>query len=335
MARTWKKVAVAGATGAVGTEMLKVLEKRNFPVDEVILLASASSAGKTVQFRGEALPVQELTAKAFEGVQIALFSAGGARSKQFAPAAVRAGAVVIDNSSAYRMDEDVPLVVPEINGADVAWHRGIIANPNCAAIILTMAVAPLRALGALQRIVVSTYQSTSGAGARAMQELVEQTRGFLGGAEPSPQVFQWPIAFNLFSHNTRVYENGYNDEENKVINETRKILADDALRVTATCIRVATLRAHAESINVELDRPVDLEQVREVFRTSPGVALVDDRSGNHFPMPREAAERDEVLIGRIRHDPSHDRAIELFVAGDQLLKGAALNAVQIAELLSA
>lgn len=333
MARAWKKVAVAGVTGAVGTEMLKVLERREFPVDEVVPLASAGSVGKVVRFRGRELVVKELTAASFEGVDIALFSAGGARSKEFAPAAVGAGAVVIDNSSAFRMDPGVPLVVPEINAGEIARHHGVIANPNCAAIILTMAVAPLRQVGRLVRLVVSTYQSTSGAGARAMQELIDQTRGYLGGEEPAPAVFQWPIAFNLFSHNTRVYENGYNDEENKVINETRKILDDPALRVTATCIRVPTLRAHAESINVELDREVDLEAVRAAFEGFPGVRLVDDRGGNHFPMPREAADRDEVLVGRIRRDPSHDRAIELFVAGDQLLKGAALNAVQIAELL--
>ena len=333
MARTWKKVAVAGVTGAVGTEMLKVLEKRQFPVEHVVALASAGSAGKTLKFRGQELHVQELTAESFAGVEIALFSAGGARSKEFAPAAVAAGAVVIDNSSAFRMDPDVPLVVPEINAGEIARHKGIIANPNCAAIILTMAVAPLRSLGTIKRIVVSTYQSTSGAGARAMQELIHQTRGYLGGAEPAPEVFQWPIAFNLFSHNTRVYDNGYNDEENKVMNETRKILADDGLRVAATCVRVATLRAHAESINVELDRTVDEAAIRAAYEAFPGVLLVDDRGNNHFPMPREAAERDEVLVGRIRRDPSHDHAIELFVAGDQLLKGAALNAVQIAELL--
>jgi aspartate-semialdehyde dehydrogenase len=330
VAKQWNKVAVVGATGAVGTEMLRVLERRQFPVAEVVPLASAASVGKTVAFRGQQVPVRELTSGAFEGVEIALFSAGATRSREFAPAAIQAGAVVIDNSSAFRMQEDVPLVVPEINAFEIASHKGIIANPNCAAIILCMAVAPLRSL---ERLVVSTYQSTSGAGARAMEELVAQTSGFLAGEEPAPQVFQWPIAFNLFSHNTRIYDNGYNDEENKVMAETRKILRRPDLRVTATCIRVATLRAHAESINVEFDRPVDEAAVREAFEGAPGVQLVDDRAGNHFPMPREAADRDDVLVGRIRRDLSSDRCIDLFVAGDQLLKGAALNAVQIAELL--
>ena len=333
MTRRWKRVAVAGATGAVGTEMFKVLERRDFPVDEVVPLASARSVGKTITFRGREVPVRLLEADAFAGVELALFSAGASRSREFAPAANAAGAVVVDNSSAFRMDPDVPLVVPEINPGEIGRHKGIIANPNCAAIILTMAVAPLRKIGTIRRLVVSTYQSTSGAGARAMDELVDQTRGFLAGSEPEPQVFQWPIAFNLFSHNTRIYENGYNDEENKVMAETRKILDAQDLRVSATCIRVATLRAHAEAVNVELDAPVDLEAVRRAYDGFPGVRLVDDRAGNHFPMPREAADQDDVLVGRLRQDLSSDRCIELFCAGDQLLKGAALNAVQIAELL--
>jgi aspartate-semialdehyde dehydrogenase len=328
------KVAVLGVTGAVGTEMLRVLEARRFPVSELVPLASARSAGSEVVFRGERLTVQEARAEAFEGVDFALMSAGAQRSRQFAPAAVEAGAVVVDNSSAFRMDPGVPLVVPEINGDDAFSHKGIIANPNCAAIILTMGIAPLRTLGAFRRIVVSTYQSASGAGAQAMQELLDQTRGYLDGAEPAPQVFQFPIAFNLFSHNAAIEADGYNGEESKVVVETRKILGMPELGLSVTCVRVPVLRAHCEAINLELDREVTEAEVRAAYEGFAGVRLVDDREHNHFPMPREASDIDDVLVGRIRRDPSHPHAINLFVAGDQLLKGAALNAVQCAELIA-
>jgi aspartate-semialdehyde dehydrogenase len=311
------------------------LERRRFPVKELRALASARSGGKTVSFSGESVAVREATAESLSGVDIALFSAGASRSHALAPAVLASGGVVVDNSSAFRMRPDVPLVVPEINAHAMAKHGGIIANPNCAAIILTVAIHPLRQLAGLERIVVSTYQSASGAGARAMEELVEQTRGHLAGNEPAPEVFKWPLAFNLFSHNTDIQENGYNGEENKVIEETRKILEMPKLGVAVTCVRVATLRAHCESVWLEFDRPVSEHDARSVLSTAPGVILQDDRANNHFPMPREASGQDAVFVGRIRRDLHNPNALQLFCAGDQLLKGAALNAVQIAELVTA
>jgi aspartate-semialdehyde dehydrogenase len=324
-------VAIAGATGAVGEEFRKLLEERPFPLASLRLLASERSRGKEMPFRGERLPVQVLTQDSFQGCDIAFFSAGAARSREFAPAAVRSGAVVIDNSSAFRMDPKVPLVVPEINPEDIASHQGIIANPNCSTIIALMAIAPLRTLGRLKRIVVSTYQAASGAGAQAMHELIEQTRAYLDGRPVVARVFPHPIAFNLFSHNTPVGADGYNDEERKMILESRKILHDESLKITATCIRVPILRAHAESINVEFDgaRP-SVGQVREALFRSPGVEVVDDVEHGLFPMPLDATGRDAVLVGRIREDASNDHAIEMFVCGDQILKGAALNGFQIA-----
>ncbi len=326
-------VAIVGATGAVGVEMIKTLEKRSFPVKSLKLLASAKSVGKKLPFRGEQLSVEELKESAFKGVEIALFSAGATRSREFAAAAKKAGAVMIDNSSAFRMAQDVPLVVPEINAADIKTHQGIIANPNCTAIIMLMALYPLYRVSRIRRVIVSTYQATSGAGAKAMEELQTQTKAFLSGKSVQPEVFPHPIAFNLFSHNTAIMENGYNDEENKVVNESRKILHDAEIRIAPTCIRVPILRAHAESIAVEFEKRVTVERARAVLAKSPGVRLVDDRSKNYFPMPIEASGQDDVLVGRIREDLSNPNGLCLFVAGDQLLKGAALNAVQIAEKL--
>lgn len=325
-------VAIAGATGAVGTEFLRVLEKHQFPIASLRLLASERSEGKKLAFAGETFTVQRLTEDSFDGVQIAFFSAGASRSRQFAPAAVRAGAVVIDNSSAYRMDPQVPLVVPEINLEDAREHQGIIANPNCSTIIMLMAVAPLHRLSRIRRIVVSTYQSASGAGAQAMQELIDQTAAVLEGKEVTPRVLPHQIAFNLFSHNSAINEWGYNEEEWKMIHESRKILHEPDLAITATCVRVPVLRAHSESINIEFaERRPSVQEAREALQAFPGVKLVDDRERNHFPMPIEASEREEVLVGRIREDVSNPMALDLFVSGDQLLKGAALNAVQIAE----
>lgn len=324
-------VAIAGSTGAVGTEFLKLLEDRDFPLASLRLLASARSAGKTTQFKGQSLCIEELTADSFKSIDVAFFSAGGSRSKEFAPAAVRSGALVIDNSSAFRMDPAVPLVVPEVNGADIAQHKGIIANPNCSTIILLMALAPIRSLGKVRRVVVSTYQAASGAGAAAMQELEEQTGRALRGEPLSPTVFPHPIAFNLFSHNTTIAEDGYNEEERKMVLETRKILHDPDLAITATCIRVPILRAHSESINIEFEGPrPSLDAIRTALTEFPGVRVVDDREANHFPMPIEATGIDEVLVGRLRNDLSHPHAIDLFVSGDQILKGAALNGYQIA-----
>ena len=329
-------VAIVGATGAVGTEFLHVLERHDFPIASLRLLASERSEGKRIRFAGEDLVVQRLTENAFEGVQIAFFSAGASRSRQFAPAAVRAGAVVIDNSSAFRMDPQVPLVVPEINIDDAQHHQGIIANPNCSTIIMLMAVAPLHRRWRAKRVLVSTYQAASGAGAQAMQELLDQTAAVLEGKEVTPRVLPHQIAFNLFSHNSAVNEYGYNEEEWKMIHESRKILHEPGLAITATCVRVPVLRAHSESINIEFaERRPSVDEARQALAECPGVKLVDDRERNHFPMPIEATDREEVLVGRIREDVSNPMAMDLFVSGDQLLKGAALNAVQIAEAMIA
>lgn len=329
-------VAIAGATGAVGAEFLKLLEERDFPLGSLKLLASARSAGKTIRFKGEELPVEELTADSFKGVDIAFFSAGGSRSKQFGPAAAEAGAVMIDNSSAFRMDPQVPLVVPEVNPDDALAHRGIIANPNCSTIILLMALTPLLRLSPVKRVVVSTYQAASGAGASAMQELEDQSRAFLSGETVEKNIFPHQIAFNLFSHNTDIDDSGYNEEERKMVKETRKILHLPDLAVTATCIRVPILRAHSESINIEFAGPrPGVEEARAALAAFPGVQVIDDRAGNTFPMPLAASGKDDVFVGRIREDLSHPNALDLFVAGDQILKGAALNGYQIAELLIA
>lgn len=326
-------VAIVGATGAVGHELLQVLEARRFPVRALRLLASERSAGSELCFCGERVRVETLQHDSFRGVDIAFFSAGGARSKEFAPSAVRAGAVVIDNSSAFRMDPEVPLVVPEINSEAIATHRGIIANPNCSTIIMLMALEPLRRLTRIRRIVVATYQAASGAGARAMQELIDATRAYLDGQPFTPQVLPHPYAFNLFSHNSAIDADGYNEEERKMILETRKIWGDPEVAVLPTCVRVPVLRAHSESIVVELETRPSLEAIYEAYRAFEGVQLVDDPTRNHFPMPTEATGRDEVLVGRIRYDLGAPNSVALFACGDQLRKGAALNAVQIAERL--
>jgi aspartate-semialdehyde dehydrogenase len=332
--RTNPVVAIVGATGAVGVEMIGCLERRRFPLAELRLLASARSAGKTLRFRGEALSVRELTAASFAGVNVALFSAGSAISREFAPLAVRAGAVVIDNSSAFRMDPNVPLVVPEINPQAAREHRGIIANPNCTAIISITPLWPIHKTNRIVRLLISSYQAASGAGAAAMEELRESTRAYLEGRPFTPRVLPHPYAFNLFSHNTRIDPvSGYNDEEIKVAQETAKIFGDSSIRVSATCVRVPVLRAHSVAITFECERPITPQEVRALVSAAPGVKLVDDAERNYFPMPQDASGHDPVLVGRIRRDVSDPsgRSIALFVAGDQLLKGAALNAVQIAE----
>ena len=330
------RVAIVGATGAVGVEMLGCLERRRFPLSELRLLASARSAGKTLEFRGQPLAVRELTEASFDGVELALFSAGSPVSKKFAPLAVRAGAVVIDNSSAFRMDDAVPLVVPEINSQALRGHRGIIANPNCTAIISITPLWPIHKVNPIVRLLISSYQSASGAGAAAMEELRESTRAYLEGRAYEQRVLPHPYAFNVFSHNARVDPaSGYNEEEIKVSEEARKIFGDPQLRVSATCIRVPVLRAHSVSITFECTRPITAEEARRLIAAAPGVTLVDDRERNYFPMPRDASGGDAILAGRIRQDLSDPsgRSIAFFVAGDQLLKGAALNAVQIAEAL--
>jgi aspartate-semialdehyde dehydrogenase len=329
-------VAIVGATGAVGVELIRCLEERRFPLSELRLFASARSAGRQLPFRGAPLTIRELTEDSFSGVNVALFSAGASISKRFAPLAVRAGAIVVDNSSAFRMQADVPLVVPEINPQALRGHRGIIANPNCSAIIAITPLWPIHKVNRIERLILSTYQAASGAGAAAMEELRESTRAYLEGHDYAHKVLPHPYAFNLFSHNTRIDPaTGYNDEETKVREETRKIFGDPQIRVSATCIRVPVLRAHSVAITLECERPITPAEVRALLKDAPGVKLVDDPERNHFPMPRDASGQDAILVGRIRQDLSDPggRSIALFVSGDQLLKGAALNAVQIAEVL--
>ena len=331
-------VAVVGASGAVGVELVRCLAERDFPVAELRLFASARSAGKRLHFRGRALPIEELAEQSLRGVDLALFSAGSAISKRYAPLAARQGTLVIDNSSAFRMDPGVPLVIPEINAAAALKHRGIIANPNCAAIISITPLWPIHQRNPVRRLIVSTYQAASGAGAAAMQELRESTRAFLEDRPYAHKVLPHPYAFNLFSHNTKIDAvTGYNEEETKVIEETRKIFADPGFRITATCVRVPVLRAHCVALNFECDAPITAASVREILAAAPGVKIIDDMAANYFPMPKDASGQDAILVGRIRQDVSDPtgRSIAMFVAGDQLLKGAALNALQIAECLLA
>ncbi|MFQ3452679.1 MULTISPECIES: aspartate-semialdehyde dehydrogenase [Bradyrhizobium] len=329
-------VAIVGVTGAVGAEFIATMDKRGFRVGKLKALASARSAGKTVSFRGKPVVIEELTERAFEGVDIALFSAGSGISRKFAPLAVKSGAVVVDNSSAFRMDPNVPLVIPEINANRIRDHKGIIANPNCAAITALVPLWPIHQKNRIKRVIISTYQAASGAGAAAMEELVESTRANLNGQVYTPKVMPHPYAFNLFSHNTAIDpQTGYNDEETKVIKETHKIFEDEKIAVGVTCVRVPVLRAHCEAITFECEKPITEDQVRAIMARAPGVKVVDDRTKNYFPMPIDASGQDDVLVGRIRKDLSDPsgHSISMFVAADQLLKGAALNAVQIAELL--
>jgi aspartate-semialdehyde dehydrogenase len=329
-------IAIAGVTGAVGAEFIATMDRRKFPVRKLKALASARSAGKTLDFRGTKVVIEELNEHSFDGVDIALFSAGGAISRKFAPIAVGAGAVVIDNSSAFRMDPNVPLVIPEINARRIRDHKGIIAVPNCAAITALVPLWPIHRVKRIKRMILSTYQAASGAGAAAMAELVDSTRAHLDGEAFQPKVMPHPFAFNLFSHNTAIDpETGYNEEETKVIRETHKIFEDERIAVGVTCVRVPVLRAHCVAITFECERPISESQVREMLSGAPGVRIVDDRTKNHFPMPVDASGQDDVLVGRIRRDLSDasGHSISMFVAADQLLKGAALNAIQIAELL--
>jgi len=328
-------LAVAGVTGAVGQEFLAILQERDFPFDSLKMLASSRSAGKKIEFKGKTYIVEEMTKNSFTGVDIALFSAGAARSKEFAPAAVKAGAVVVDNSSAFRMDADVPLVIPEINPQKIAEHRGIIANPNCSTIVGIVPVWPLHKANPVRRMVVSTYQAASGAGQQAMIELERQSREILDGKEPTCRAFPYQIAFNIFSHNSELDADGYNLEEVKMVKETRKIFDCSEIAITCTCIRIPVFRAHCESINLEFMGSITPDEVRDLLSTAPGVSVLDDREHNRFPMPIDATGKDNIFVGRIRQDQSipENRGINIWVAGDQLRKGAALNAVQIAEKL--
>lgn len=329
-------VAIVGVTGAVGAEFIGCLAKRNFPVGKLKALASARSAGKTLTFRGRDVVVEELTDDSFAGVDIALFSAGASIARRFAPLAVKAGAIVIDNSSAFRMEKDVPLVIPEVNARRINDHKGIIANPNCSAITALVPLWPIHQQNRITRVIISTYQSASGAGAAAMRELVDSTSAYLEGKSFEPKVFPHRYAFNVFSHNTAIDPaTGYNDEETKVIRETRKIFDDETIQVGVTCVRVPVLRAHSQAITFECERPIGEGEVRAMLADAPGIRIVDDREKNYFPMPIDASGQDDVLVGRIRQDLSDasGHSIAMFVAADQLLKGAALNAVQIAEFL--
>ncbi len=328
-------VAVAGATGAVGEVMLRVLEERKFPVRRIKPLASERSVGKILKCQGEEIKVEQLSASAFEGVDVALFSAGASRSREFAPAAWKAGAVVVDNSSAFRMEPDVPLVVPEINPHAIGQYvnRGIIANPNCTTIVALMALAPLHRYSRIKRVVASSYQAVSGAGAKALEELKRQVRAWAAG-EPLPvEVFPYQIAFNVLPHIDAFQENGYTKEEMKLVSETRKILEDDRILVSPTTVRVPVFTAHSVSIHVETEQKIPVATAREVFAAFPGLRVLDDPANKQYPMPLFVAGQDDCFVGRIREDLAVPNGLNFWVVGDQLRKGAALNAVQIAEVL--
>lgn len=326
------KVAILGVTGAVGQEFLSLLEQRKFPIAELKLLASGRSAGKKIKFQGKDYAIEEATPHSFQGIELVLSSAGGSVSRELVPHAIKAGALVVDNTSAFRMDPEVPLVIPEINPEDIFKHKGVIANPNCSTIIMAVPIFPLHRAATIRRAVVATYQAASGAGAKAMQELEDQSREVLAGKPATKKVFPHQIAFNLFSHNSAVKDGGFNEEEIKMIRETKKIFHSDSIQVVATCVRVPIFRAHSEAIFLELEKKLSLDQVHDILRQAPGVRVVDDRVKNYFPMPIEATGGDDVLVGRIREDRTVPNGITLFVSGDQLRKGAALNAVQIAEI---
>tara|TARA_R110001592_G_scaffold277800_1_gene545019 strand:- start:125 stop:1129 length:1005 start_codon:yes stop_codon:yes gene_type:complete len=331
-----KHVAVAGATGVVGQQMLRVLEDRNFPIASIKLLASPRSAGRTLTFRGEELPVEVLAEDSFEGMDIALFSAGGGTSQHFAPFAAKAGCVVVDNSSAWRMDPEVPLVVPEVNPEAIKTHKGIIANPNCSTIQMVQVLQPIHAAATIKRVVVSTYQAVSGAGSEALKELDAQTRSVLAGEAPVCTIFPTQIAFNCIPqipHRNAFIDNGYSTEEMKMVNETKKIMGDNAIMVTATTVRVPVHTGHSESVNVETATKLSAAQVRDLLSKAPNVLVMDDPSKDVFPTAIDAAGKYDTYVGRIREDISHPSAIDMWIVSDNLLKGAALNAVQIAELL--
>jgi aspartate-semialdehyde dehydrogenase len=326
-------VAVVGATGAVGVEMIRTLEKRGFPLGKLTLLASARSVGKKLPFHGEDIVVQELTRDSFGGVEIALFSAGGAISKEFAPLAVQAGCVVIDNSSAFRMDDSVPLVVPEINAADMKWHKGIIANPNCTTAITLMALYPLHRAFGVRRIFASSYQAVSGTGAKAIQELERQVREIVAGKPVTREVYPHQIAFNVIPQVDAFLETGYTKEEMKMQNEGRKIMHHRGFRASVTCVRVPVYRAHCVAVSAEFEKPVSLDAARAALKRAPGLDVVDAPEKKEYPLPLYASEKYNCQVGRLRMDCALDNGLCFWVAGDQLLKGAALNAVQIAEEL--
>ena len=328
-------VAVVGATGAVGNEMISILEERDFPVGKLTLLASERSLGKELTYRGKAYTVQVLKEDSFTGIEVGLFSAGGSISQKFAPIAAQAGCVVIDNTSAFRMDPDVPLVVPEVNPKDIGDYmkKGIISNPNCSTIQMVVALKPIHDAAKIKRVVVSTYQAVSGTGKKAMDELMNQTRDIMNFKEPRMEVYPHRIAFNCLPHIDVFLENGYTREEMKMVNETRKIMGDASIAVTATTVRVPVFRGHSESVNIETEKKITADEARRLLMKAPGVKLVDDPGKKEYPMPIDAAGKDLTLVGRIREDESISNGINLWVVSDNLRKGAALNAVQIAEIL--
>ncbi len=326
-------VAIVGATGAVGIELLRVMDRRNFPIASLRLLASPRSAGKTLDFRGEKIPVAALDADSFAGIDLAFFSAGSGRAREFAPVAQRAGAVVIDNSSAFRMDAEVPLIIPEINPEDVRGHRGLIANPNCTTAVALMALYPLHLAFGLRRVFAASYQAVSGTGARAIEELRQQVAANVEGRPPVTEIYPHPIAFNVLPQVDSFLENGYTREEMKLQNEGRKMMHLPDFRASVTCVRVPVYRAHSVAISAEFERPVSVDAARDALAKAPGLDLVDEPASNRYPTPLEAAGKDHCQAGRLRLDCALENGLALWVAGDQLLKGAALNAVQIAELL--
>lgn len=332
-----RNVVIVGATGAVGQEFLKVLEQREFPVKTLKLLASAKSKGKTMKFRNETLKVEELKADSFKGMEIGLFSAGSSVSKEFAPIAAKAGCVVVDNTSAWRMDPKVPLVVPEVNSRAIETHQGIIANPNCSTIGLVVVLKPLHDKARIRRVVVTTFQSVSGAGAKALEECVEETKAVLAGKEFKRSIFPHQIAFNCIPQIGQKKEtfgkDGYTDEETKMMNETKKIMDDDTILVAPTCVRVPVLRSHSESVNIETAKPLTAERAREILRAAAGVRVIDDPSKMEYPLATDVAGHDESYVGRIRQDPTVENGLAMWIVSDNIRKGAALNAVQIAEML--
>ncbi len=333
MGQNGLKVAVAGATGAVGNLMVKVLEERAFPVSELKLLASARSVGKTLSFLGREVPVEELTEDSFKGIQVALFSAGGSVSKKFAPIAARSGAVVIDNSSAWRMDPAVPLVVPEVNPDAALSHSGIIANPNCSTIQMVVALKPIHDAVGIKRIVVTTFQAVSGTGKRAIEELRTQTSDLMQGRETVRQIYPHQIAFNCFPHIGAFLDNGFSEEEMKMVNETRKIFEDPQIQVCATTVRIPVIYGHSESVNIETAKPISAQDARRLLEGAKGVKVIDDPSTGGYPVPLNAAGTDDTYVGRIRKDPSVENGLAMWVVADNIRKGAATNAVQIAEIL--
>jgi aspartate-semialdehyde dehydrogenase len=327
-------VVIVGATGAVGQTMLKILEERNFPVKNILLLASARSNGHVIEFKGEKITVQEAVPSSFEGIDIALFSAGKTVSKQLAPEAVKRGAIVIDNSNAFRMDSEVPLVVPEVNPEHIKKHKGIIANPNCSTTQMVVALKPIHDTVKIKRVVVSTYQAVSGTGVDAVEELKQQLKMILSGKAPKHEVYPYPIAFNVLPHIDIFDETGYSLEELKMVNETRKIFDDDSMAITATTVRVPVVNCHSESVNIETKEKLTADMAREILSKAPGIKVVDEPQRKQYPLPGDASGRDEVFIGRIREDFSLKNGLNLWIVADNLRKGAALNAVQIAENMS-